>query len=464
MLSVIPKDCDPQTRVAVIAANLRSRIIVGNLNPGDHMPSVRQLARASGVSAFTAARVYDVLVAEGAVDARRGAGHFVTLSVNRLKTQTIPGPEPSADSIWLLRRGYEIRSVRLDTGCGWLPHSWLFGDGVRAALTQVARRPSAIAGRYGSVYGLRTLRRHLTTVLAQRSIACTEAQIVLTHGASKALELCINALTQPGDSVLVDDPSYPFVLAMLKLRGVRPIGIPRTASGPDINALNALALATKPRLFITNSTAHNPTGTTTSPQVAHDLLTAAKQHDFSIVEDDICAELPPERYSNIASLDRLRRVIYVGSFSKTIAPNLRVGYLVADKDRAQQLAALKNTTSLSSSELMENIVLSILTAGRHRTHLERLRRRLANAHELVTRRLTACGVEIAFRGTGPFLWAKLPTSLDAPGVLRLAKSQGIVLAPGDMFRPDGRHTGHYRLNVAFAGDELLQSFVEKLPR
>jgi DNA-binding transcriptional MocR family regulator len=73
-------------------------------------------------------------------------------------------------------------------------------------------------------------------------------------------------------------------------------------------------------------------------------------------------------------------------------------------------------------------------------------------------------VEIAFRGTGPFLWAKLPTSLDAPGVLRLAKSQGIVLAPGDMFRPDGRHTGHYRLNVAFAGDELLQSFVEKLPR
>jgi DNA-binding transcriptional MocR family regulator len=228
--------------------------------------------------------------------------------------------------------------------------------------------------------------------------------------------------------------------------------------------LNALAIAAHPRLFITNSNAHNPTGTTTSPQVAHDILSAAKQHDFSIVEDDIFAELAPERSSSIASLDRLRRVVYIGSFSKTIAPNLRVGYLVADKECAQKLAALKNTTSLSSSELMENIVLSILTAGRHRTHLERLRRRLATAHEQVTRRLTSSGGEIAFRGTGLFLWAKLPTSLESHAVIQLAKSQGIVLAPGEMFRPDSRPTGHFRFNVAYAGDELLYSFIGKLPR
>jgi len=106
----------------------------------------------------------------------------------------------------------------------------------------------------------------------------------------------------------------------------------------------------------------------------------------------ICAELPPERYSNIALPRSAPTRHYVGSFSKTIAPNLRVGYLVADKDRAQQLAALKNTTSLSSSELMENIVLSILTAGRHRTHLERLRRRIgkrARACDAATDRVVA---------------------------------------------------------------------------
>jgi DNA-binding transcriptional MocR family regulator len=454
---------DTQTRVATIAANLRRRIVTGSLGPGDHMPSVRELARSSGVSTFTAARVYDLLVAEGIVDARRGAGYFVARGASLLNTRPAPGPEPLADSIWSLRRGYDSRQVRVDAGCGWLPPTWLFSDGVRAALTQVARKPSAYAGRYGSVYGLRALRRQLTAGLAQRAIECTEEQIVLTQGASQALELCIQVLTQPGDCVLVDDPCYPYVLAMLRARGIRPIGVPRTATGPDAAALSAIAAEAKPRAFITNTTAHNPTGTTTSPQVAHDVLLAAEQHDFTIIEDDIFAELAPERSSSLASLDRLRRVVYIGSFSKTIAPNLRVGYIVATEERAQQIAALKNILSLSSSELMEQLVLSILTAGRHRTHLERLRKRLAKAHEQVTRRFSASGVEVAFRGTGLFLWAKLPSRLDSPALIQLARSRGILLAPGEMFRPDSRTTGHYRFNVAYADNDLLYDFIATLP-
>jgi DNA-binding transcriptional MocR family regulator len=428
------------------------------------MPSVRELARSSGVSAFTAARVYDLLVAEGIVDARRGAGYFVAKGVDRLNTRPAAGPEPLADSIWSLRRGYDSRLVRVDAGCGWLPPSWLFADGVRTALTQVARKPSAYAGRYGSVYGLRALRRQLTAGLAQQAIECTEEQIVLTHGASQGLELCIQVLTQPGDCVLVDDPCYPYVLAMLRARGIQPIGVPRTATGPDVAALNAIAAKSKPRVFITNTTAHNPTGTTTSTQVAHEVLLAAERYDLTIIEDDIFAELAPERTASLASLERLRRVAYIGSFSKTIAPNLRVGYVVASIERAQQIAALKNILSLSSSELMEQVVLSILTAGRHRTHLERLRKRLARAHEHVSRRFHAAGVEIAFRGTGQFLWARLPSTLESAQVIQLARTRGILLAPGEMFRPDGRATGHYRFNVAYADDDVLYQFIESLPR
>ena len=455
---------EAQTRVTTIAASLRRRIVSGNLGPGDQMPSVRELARASGVSAFTAARVYDLLVAEGIVDARRGAGYFVAKGANRLNTRPASIPEPLADSIWSLRRGYDSRLVRVDAGCGWLPPNWLFADGVRAALTQVARKPATYAGRYGSVYGLRALRRQLTTSLAHHAIECAEEQIVLTQGASQALELCIQVCLTPGDTVLVDDPCYPYVLAMLRARGVQPIGVPRTANGPDVTALNAIAKRTRPRAFITNTTAHNPTGTTTSPQVAHDILLAAEQHDFTIIEDDIFAELAPERTSSLASLDRLRRVLYIGSFSKTIAPNLRVGYVATTVERAQQIAALKNILSLSSSELTEQLVLSILTAGRHRTHLERLRKRLAKAQENVTRRFTAAGVEIAFRATGLFLWAKLPSSLDSTALGELARARGILLAPGEMFRPDSRASGHYRVNVAYADNDMLYDFIESLER
>ncbi len=456
------KKAEERTRVATIAANLRRRVVAGDLGPGDHMPSVRELARSSGVSAFTAARVYDLLVAEGIVDARRGAGYFVAQGANRLNSRPLGAPEPLADSIWSLRRGYDSRLLRVDAGCGWLPPGWLFADGVRTALTRIARKPSAYAGRYGSVYGLRALRRQLSASLGQRDIECTEEQIVLTQGASQGLELCINVLTQPGDSVLVDDPCYPYVLAMLRARGVQPVGVARTLTGPDAVALNAIAAEVRPRVFITNTTAHNPTGTTTSAQVAHDVLLAAERHDFAIIEDDIFAELAPERSPSLASLDRLRRVVHIGSFSKTIAPNLRVGYVVSTEERAQEIAALKNILSLSSSELMEQMVLAILTGGRYRTHLERLRKRLAKAHEQVTRRFTAAGVEVAFRGAGLFLWAKLPGTLDSQSLIQQARSHGILLAPGEMFRPDSRPTGHYRFNVAYANDDVLYDFIDTL--
>lgn len=450
-----------QTRVGSMVANLRGQIVAGKLRPGDHMPSVRELARSSGVSPFTAARAYDLLVAEGIVAARRGSGYFVARSAELAKTRA-PGAEPPADSIWALRRGYDSRQMRIDAGCGWLPSNWMFAEGLRAALTSVARRPAAYSGRYGGVYGLRALRRHLATHLAQQALECSEQNIVLTQGASQALHLCIGVLTKAGDCVLVDDPCYPYVLAMLREHGVRALGVPRTASGPDVAALNRIAGEEKPRLFITNTTFQNPTGSTTTPQTAHDVLLAADKHGFTILEDDIFAELSSERTSSLASLDRLRNVVYIGSFSKTIAPGLRVGYVVAREELAAEIAALKNALSLSSSELMEQIVLAILVGGRHRTHLERLRRKLSRAHGNVARRFTDLNVQMDTLGGGMFVWAKLPTTLDSTGVQQLAKARGIMLAPGEVFRADSRATGHYRFNVAYADDEVLFDFIASL--
>ncbi|HUI60700.1 MAG TPA: PLP-dependent aminotransferase family protein [Steroidobacteraceae bacterium] len=455
----------PETgsRAAALAAGLRRRIAAGTLSPGARMPSVRALARSSEVSPFTAARVYDVLVAEGLVEARRGSGYFVARSAESLGSRTPAGPEPPADSIWLLRREYDPRHVRVDAGCGWLPPDWLFADGVRSALTRVAQRPNAYAGRYGSPHGLRSLRRHMVGYMLQRGISCAEDQVVLVAGASQGLELCIRILTRPGDTVLVDDPCYPYLLEMLRSHGVRPVGIPRTGTGPDVEALNAAALTSRPRVFFTNTTLQNPTGTTTTPAIAHAVLSSADRYGFNIVEDDIYSDLAPVRTPNLASLDGLRRVLYVGSFSKAIAPNLRVGYVVARDEWVQPLLRAKTIASLSSSELAEQLVLSILTAGRHRTHLERLRQRLAAAQEKVSKRLTQAGARLEHRtDSGMFLWAHLPCALDSRSIVQQAMARGILLAPGELFRPDGRSSGHFRFNVGYADSELLYGFIERL--
>ncbi len=451
----------PLTRVEAMSADLRARIVAGHLSPGERLPSVRVLARTRGVSPFTAARVYELLVAEGLVEARRGSGYYVARDAGAFGARHLGGAEPLVDSLWALRRDYE-QPLQVDAGCGWLPPEWLFGDGVRAALTQVARRPAAYAGRYGSSHGLRALRHHLARQLTLRGVDCTEEQIVLTHGASQALELVIAALTRPGEAVLVDDPGYPYVLAMLRARGVHPVGVPRTDGGPDAGALHNLATATRARLFITNTTFQNPTGTSTSAQTAHAVLRAAEQHGLTICEDDIFAELSPERVTALASLEPLERVIHIGSFSKTIAPSLRVGYLVARSDRAAELAALKNLTALGSSELTEHIVLAILTGGRHRTHLEQLRRRIAEARARLARRFRDAGLELTPRGGGMFLWAKIPAG-DPATIRQRARSQGILLAPSEIFHPDGRSSGHWRFNVAYADDERLYAFLRNLP-
>lgn len=458
-----PESAESGSRAASLAAGLRRKIASGVLTPGSRMPSVRALAKSSDVSPFTAARVYDVLVAEGLVEARRGSGYFVAQNTESLRPRPPAPPELPADSIWLLRREYDPRLVRVDAGCGWLPPDWLFADGVRSALTRVAQRPSAYAGRYGSPHGLSSLRRHLVSYVGQRGIDCSEDQVVLVAGASQGLELCIRLLTRPGDCVLVDDPCYPYLLEMLRSHGVKPVGVPRTEAGPDVEALSSIALTARPRVFFTNTTLQNPTGTTTTPAVAHAVLSAADRYDFNIVEDDISAELAPVRSPNLASLDGLRRVLYVSSFSKAIAPNLRVGYVIARDEWVQTLLRLKTIASLSSSELSEQLVLSILTAGRHRTHLERLRQRLAIAQEKVTQRLIDAGAQLSHRcSSGMFLWAHLPSTLDSRTLLQQAKSKGILLAPGELFRPDGRSTGHFRFNVAYADNELLYTFIEKL--
>jgi DNA-binding transcriptional MocR family regulator len=449
------------TRVAAISDHLRSRILAGQSSPGERLPSVRALARSHHVSPFTAARVYELLVAEGLIEARRGSGYYVARDAEACGASSPPGPEPLVDSIWALRRDYDSRSLQVDAGCGWLPPEWLFGEGVRTALTQVARRPAVYAGRYGSAYGLRALRHHLARQLTLRQVECPEDQIVLTQGASQALELAIRSFTRPGDAVLVEDPGYPYVLAMLRACGAHPVGVPRRDHGPDVDALDSVARKSRARLFITNTTYQNPTGSTTSLQVAHAVLRVAERHDLTIIEDDIFGELPPEPATPLAALDRLERVIYIGSFSKTIAPSLRVGYLAARGDSIERIAMQKNMTSLSSSELMEHVVLAILTSGRYRTHLERLRSHLRAARARLIRRFRDAGIEVSPHGGGMFVWAELPGG-DAAVIRRRARSQGILLAPGEIFRPEGQPDGHWRFNVAYADDERLYGFLRNL--
>jgi DNA-binding transcriptional MocR family regulator len=445
---------------ARLVEDVRARIAGGALPPGAALPSVRALARERGISAFTAAEVYNVLVATGLIEARRGRGYFVAGVPAALPVATRAGA--TADALWERRLEARAQPILVDAGGGWLPAGWQYGEGIRAALRAQARLPLPAHG-YGSPAGLEALRAHFATQLRARGLGIGDDALVLTQGASQALDLIVRTLLEPGDTVAVEDPGYPPTLELLRARGVKLQGVPRLPTGPDVEVLAALARRRSLAAFFTNTTLHNPTGTTTELPVARRVLELAEQHGFRVIEDDIFADLAPTPPLPLAALDQCRRVVYVSSVSKTIAPSLRVGYAAASPEVARRLARTKVLSALASSELVEQLVLGVLTLPHYRRHLETLRRRLAQSQQRVQEVLLSRGAELAFRpAAGLFLWGRLRSRDSVSRLWRSAAAAGVLLAPGELFRPDGRATPYWRFNVAQSDADELARFLDAL--
>lgn len=452
----------PERIVARLSEELLRQIRSGALGTGTRLPSVRQLARERRISPFSASGVYNALVATGAVEAQAGQGYFVA-QTRQAPAQKVAYPEFPADSVWERRREAQGHPIKVEAGCGWLPGGWLNETGVRTALRSLARGSTLRMEGYGSPFGLAELRAHLCTLLESRRVTVREDQLVLTQGASQALDLVVRLCLQPGDTVVVEDPGYPPLFEMLKDRGVNTLGIPRNEQGPDVDALEKLLKRRRIPCLFTNTTCHNPTGTTTDLPTAHRLLELANRYDVTVVEDDSFADLATRPVATLAGLDGLRRVIYVSSFSKTVSPSLRAGYLAASPALAQQCARAKVMTSLGSSELLEQLLLQILTDGHYRRHLKRLKERLAAAQHRVAREFEARGVQLAFRPQdGLFVWVKLPSRESVSKLWTTAIRAGVLLAPGELFRPDGNATPYWRFNVAQCDAPEVFRFLEKL--
>ena len=346
-------------------------------------------------------------------------------------------------------------------GCGWLPETWHDLDAVSKGLRYLALHPQDSV-HYGHPKGFEPLRQQLTRQLAELEIQAPPEQILLTLGASQGIDLVVRHLTRPGDTVLVDDPGYSNLLSALRLRGLRLVGVPVTPTGPDAAALEALLAHHQPRLYLTNTQLQNPTGASYSAATAFKVLRLAERHDFLVVEDNVSADLVPGRAITLAGADQLRRVIYVGSFSKSIAPGLRVGFVAAEPGLLEELVYHKLVSGMSTPIMNEHLVHSISLEGHVRKHLEQLRNRLAKAQERTSRRLENAQFKLFFEpGAGLFLWARpLDPEVDVMALSQLALANGILLAPGHLFSPGQSPSPWLRFNVAYCDNDRLFRFME----
>jgi DNA-binding transcriptional MocR family regulator len=249
--------------------------------------------------------------------------------------------------------------------------------------------------------------------------------------------------------VLVDDPCYFNFHALLRAHRAKIVSVPYTPNGPSIDAFATTVSEHRPRLYITNSGIHNPTGAALSPVTAHRVLKIANEFDLTIIEDDIFSDLEHVPAPRLAAFDGLDRVIHIGSFSKTLSASARCGFVAAKPEWIEGLTDLKIATSFGGGRMTAELVLNALSDGSYRKHLDATRLRLSQAMNDVSSRLEKLCVTPWIRPTaGMFLWCQLPDGADATDVARAALERKVVMAPGNAFSLSQSATSFMRFNVS----------------
>ncbi|PRY30347.1 PLP-dependent aminotransferase family protein [Umezawaea tangerina] len=426
-----------------IYRQLLEAILDGRLRPGERVPPTRELGERLGVARNTVAVAYDRLTAEGFLVGRVGAGTYVYSDGDRPRSRQAPaGADVRPRATWAAAAEPErdtASGLPYDFSAG-VPDVGLFPFGTWRRLL----RPEAARADYGDPSGLPELREAIARhVGVSRSVRADTDDVLVTQGAQQALDLVCRVLVEPGECVAVEDPGYPLARALFRSHGARVVGVPVDGEGLVVDALPPSA-----RLVYTTPSHQFPLGTPMSLRRRTALLDWARRHGAVVVEDDYDSEF---RYSDrplepLQSLDRAGRVVYVGSFSKTLLPTLRLGFLVAPASLRPALRAAKQLTDWHGDPIAQAALARFIDEGLLARHIRRATRVYAARHARITAALRddfARWLEVVPSAAGIHLAAR--TRCDPDEVVGVARSRGVAIRALSSFSPEV----HFGLVIGF---------------
>jgi DNA-binding transcriptional MocR family regulator len=449
-----------------IVAQMEGWVRSREAHAGAKLPSIRSLAAQYGISRFPVIEAYDRLVSLGYVESRHGSGFYVSAHWRDISGSAgTSDPRRAEDESGHILHEFNHPGDTLKLATGFIPEAWRDMEGLAQAIRHVARTDPAAMIDYATPFGNAALREHLQARIASLGIRADTSQLVITCGASQAIDLVVRYLLKAGDTMFVEDPGYYNLFGLLKLHGVNVVGIPRAVGGPDLQALQAALERHRPRAVFVNSVFHNPTGTIVAPPVAFRLLQLAREYGFTIVEDDIYADFQAEPTDRLAALDQLEQVIYIGGLSKTLSSSLRIGFIAANPAIVKDIVDIKMLTGIGGSLFAESVALAMLERGAYRKFLDRLRRRMSEALGAAIQTLESYGWQLfAPPLGGKFVWARVPQIEDSQRLVECAAACGVTVAPGSYFRPHGETSPWLRINAAYSTDPRAHAFFERAAR
>lgn len=442
-------------------------------HPNTRIPSVRDMANKLSVSPYTVSQAYDNLVAKGYIYARQGAGYFVREPKQTQPSQAVTLPSMTnnvLDTGWLLTHLFNDLPRTRASGSGLLPNDWLMPKKYMLSASRKVINELDYVYEYGHLQGYSGLREQFARQLDDMGISAHPSMMLTTTGVSAGIVTIVQAMCQAGDTIVVDDPTWFWIIGSLQNLGMNVIGVTRTHDGVDLAQFETILQHYQPKLYITNSVLHNPTSYTVTPTNVFAVLQLMEKYDCYIVEDDVYSAFHPDKNMvRYATLDGFKRVFYLNGVSKVLGGNWRIGLMVCPEMHLQNVLRQKMLSNMTCPEMTERAITYIWQDPAFAKHEKRIQGRLAKAHHNLIRRLKKHGfTPPADSNPCLFMWLNLSVennselasqtmnSIDTAELALQAHKDGWLVAPGHLFSPTGRFKSHIRLNITRTSDEFLE--------
>jgi DNA-binding transcriptional MocR family regulator len=452
-----------------LADSIAQSIQEGVLCRGDKLPSVRHASASRNVSPSTVLEAYYLLEARGLITARERSGYFVTGGAVNIPSSPEPiiQADPKLTEVDVSELVFQVlQSIRIKNivplGSAF-PSPLLFP---RANLARTMASSVQSMDPWASVDTLSTgdanLRRQIALRYMIDGLHVAADEIIVTNGALDALNLCLMAVTRPGDTVLIESPTFYAALQAIERIGLRAIEVPsHPKDGIDLDAMERAIQRHKPKACWIMTNFQNPLGSLLSDAKKQALVALITKYQVPLIEDDVYSELyfGDKRPMPAKAFDTQGLVMHCSSFSKCLAPGYRVGW-VAPGQYAQKVERLKLTTTISTSVPSQIAIGKYLQKGGYDKHLRNLRHTLlVNQIKFVEaiERYFPEGTCLTVPQGGYFLWLKLPDGVDALQLHQLATANGISIAPGPIFSAQRSFTDYIRLNYGHIWDAQIEA-------
>lgn len=457
-----------------LAKVIESMIATRSLRPGDRVPSVRQFSRQQGVSIPTVLQAFATLETRGLIEARPKSGFYV----RALLSHSVPEPAPdrfAAPKITDFSKSDPVSSLFADEtdaslvrlGLALPGSSLLPGVKLARTMAAISRRLGNDSVAYDMAPGSLTLRQELARRSMEWGCALKPDDFIVTVGASEAVSLALQATCQPGDTVVVESPTYFGFARLLRELRLKVLPIPiDSATGLDLNALDRCLRRARVSACLLNPNFQNPVGCLMPEEHKRRVREILVARNIPLIEDDIHGDLPHEgvRPRCIKAFDTDGSVLLCSSFSKTLAPGYRVGF-IAPGQWKEKVMALKQATTMAGPTLPALAIAEFLKNGGYDRYLRSIRhayqRQVEQMREAIVSEFPE-GIRLSRPPGGFVLWCELPKSVDAMELAARARASGISIAPGPLFSTDGSFRNFARINCGFPWSPQIERSISVL--